>query len=270
MRFVLSFLIFGNAFFSSLSWANPLHVLIDPGHGGNDGGAVHGKAKESEIALSVGFALKELLSADPLFHASMTRVTDRYLTLQERVSIAEKTKTDLLISIHANASNDRRARGVEVYFQNHLPPDEETLFLASNENRFSHAQAGTAPLESVEPTKKNDVLSILDDLKRQHRLISSHKLSQKLLREWDVTGPSGSGSNAIRQAPFYVVSKTNVPSVLVELGFLTNPKEANRLMSPAYQKEIAQKIYKGLVSFRQSKEKMQEKMASLDTNTKNQ
>ncbi len=236
-------------FISFSTYALPLQVLIDPGHGGNDGGAVHGKAKESEIALKVGLELKALLAEDPNFFPTMTRQSDRYLTLQDRVAFAEKAKSDLLISIHANASTDRRARGVEIYFQNHLPPDEDTLFLASNENKFAQNKNETTTLESVEPTKRNDVLSIIDDLKRQHRLVTSHKLSQKLLNEWE---DSSSGSNAIRQAPFYVVSKANVPSVLVELGFLTNPKEADKLMSSAYQKEIARKIYKGLETFRLS------------------
>lgn len=238
--------------FSSFVQAStqPLHVMIDPGHGGTDTGAVRGKAREAEIALKVGTYLKTLLEQDSNYQASLTRTTDKNLSLQERVELAEELKADLFLSIHANAASDRRARGVEFYFQNHLPADEETLFLAATENKVAKSNA-LENQNTQDPTKKNDVLSIVEDLKRTHRMVSSHKLSKKLLMAWEETNPEiKNNSNIIRQAPFYVVSRANMPSVLIELGFLTNPKEADRLINPEYQKEIAQKIYRGLQKYK--------------------
>jgi N-acetylmuramoyl-L-alanine amidase len=226
----------------------PLQITIDPGHGGSDAGAVRGRAREADIALHVAEILQQLVNQDENFHASLTRTTNENLSLNERVAIADKNKADLFLSIHANAANDRRARGVEFYFQNHLPPDEETLYLAASENQVAKAQELTSSSEMA-PTKKNDVMAIIEDLKRQHRMKSSHKLSRKLLEAWNAE--TKVDNNAIRQAPFYVVTKTNMPAVLVELGFLTNPKEADRLMDPRYQKEVAGRIYAGLKRYKE-------------------
>lgn len=223
------------------------HIMIDPGHGGNDSGAVRGPAREADIALKVAKILKELLEQDPDFKTSLTRDRDAHLSLQERVHLAEKAKADIFVSLHANASSDRRAKGAEFYFQNHLPPDEETLFLAASENQ---ATKSSLPTMELEPSKKNDIVAIVEDLRRQHRMRSSHQLSRQLLKAW-----SSQETNAIRQAPFYVVSKTSMPSVLVELGFITNPKEAERLLNVDYQKDVAQKIYAGLRKFKEIMDK---------------
>jgi N-acetylmuramoyl-L-alanine amidase len=225
--------------------------MIDPGHGGTDSGAVQGKAREADIALRVAEILKGLLAQDKEFSASMTRSTDQNLSLQDRVKMADQAKSDLLLSIHANAASDRRARGVELYFQNHLPPDEETLYLAANEDRVNTEEQTPANLE---PSKRNDVSAILEDLNRQYRIKASHKLSRNLLASWNKS--SKVETNAIRQAPFYVVSKAHMPSVLVELGFITNPKEAERLIDPAFQKEVAGRIYQGLKRYKENVDKV--------------
>jgi N-acetylmuramoyl-L-alanine amidase len=224
------------------------HIVIDPGHGGSDRGAVYGKAREAEIVLNVAQYLRDLLKTDNRFKSTMTRDTDRNLSLQERVDLAHTIKADLFVSLHANAAKDKRARGVEFYFQNHLPADEETLFLAATENQMLKNTAKTED----EPTMKNDVLSIVEDLKRQSRMQRSLKLSNKLLSAWEAEGNKPVGPNTIRQAPFFVVSQTKIPSVLIELGFLSNPQEADKLMLSDYQKKIAQRIYKGLINYHES------------------
>jgi N-acetylmuramoyl-L-alanine amidase len=239
---LLSFLILGGAL-----WSAPLKVVIDPGHGGTDAGAVYGPAKESEIALKVALHLKSLIDQSPDFSASLTRESDRNVTLQERVKIAESEKGEIFLSIHANASTDQRARGVEFYFQNHLPPDEETLFLASTENQIINEVH-----ESQETglSKKGDVLAILEDLKRTHKMKTSYILSDKLLSAWGKRS-----SDSLRQAPFFVVSRTSIPSVLIELGFISNPKESQKLVQSDYQREIAHKIFKGLVEYKEMVDK---------------
>ena len=128
-------------FVSVIAQANPLYVVIDPGHGGSDAGAVYGDAKESDIALKVSLQLKKLLEKDRDFKVSLTREADFNLSLEERVQKAEKQKADIFLSLHANASNDQRAKGVEFYFQNNLPADEEAMYLANLENKMAVEQA---------------------------------------------------------------------------------------------------------------------------------
>ncbi len=236
------------------SAASPsLKVLIDPGHGGSDRGAVYGQAKESEIALKVAQNLQILLQKNHDFEAVLTRQTDRNISLPERVQLAEIQNADLFLSIHANASPDQRARGAEFYFQNHLPADEETLFLANAENQIVK-DTGSALPEDL--SKKSDVKAILDDLKRHTKMRSSFALSERLMKTWNAGHVHLNGSNNhIRQAPFFVISKTTIPSVLVELGFISNPKESQRLIQPSYQKEIAQKIYQGLQDYKEMVDK---------------
>jgi len=237
------------AFFSNHLVALPLKVVIDPGHGGSDAGAVYGSAKEAEISLKVAQHLKKILESSKAFSAVLTRTSDQNLSLQDRVQLAEKEKADLFLSIHANASTDQRARGVEFYFQNHLPADEESLYLANLENQM----VSETSAKGQDLTKKGDVLAIVEDLKRQTKMRSSFVLSEKLLNSWTRTGEKN--SNAIRQAPFYVISKTGIPSVLVELGFISNPKESLKLVQNQYQKEIAQKIYQGLIDYKEMVDK---------------
>lgn len=230
--------------------ANAYHIMIDPGHGGVDTGAVRGIAKEADLVLKVAKELKHML--EPQFQVSMTRNSDTNLSLPERVKKAEAAQADLFVSLHANAAGDSRARGVEFFFQNSLPPDEESMYLASVENQnFSEA---STEIISAEPSKKSDVAAILEDLKRQHRIDSSLRLTQSLSQIWEQD--SGAAHKAvIKQAPFYVISKTNMPSVLIELGFITHPQEVKKLMSSQYQSQLAQKIYKALVSYTEKVDK---------------
>lgn len=231
------------------SWGVPLKILIDPGHGGADSGAVYGPARESEITLKVAQHLENFLKESPGFQVQLTRRDNRSLSLSERVRIAENGKMDLFLSIHANASTDQRARGVEFYFQNHLPPDEESLFLANLENQMMKETRQN----SSDISKKSDVMAILEDLKRNTKMRQSYTLSDHLLKAWN--RKEKNNSNVIRQAPFYVISKTSVPSVLIELGFISNPRESQKLIQPEYQRKIAQKIFQGLQEYKEMVDK---------------
>ncbi len=243
-------------------------VVIDPGHGGSDTGASRGGLKESEIALKVGLQLSHLLSRDTRFEVAMTRTQDHRLTLSQRTVMADRVGADLFVSIHLNSSPDSRARGTEIYFQNQLPADEEAMFLVSRESdegegapealagRDSSA-GGTDSLSS-----RQDLKRILDDLKRNHRIERSSELSKTLLQSLQPfmaimsAGTAGrSGTRAIRQAPFWVVSEIKIPAVLVELGFLTHPEEGPRLATADYQRDLAQGLYDGLVKFKEMLDK---------------
>lgn len=238
-----------------LAFASPAfayHIMIDPGHGGVDTGAVRGSAKEATLVLKVAQQLKKLLEEKTSYQVSLTRNADTVLSLPERVKKAEKANADLFVSLHANAASDARAKGVEFFFQNALPPDEDSLFLASMENQNVN-DTSVIVLDDGEPSKKGDVAAILEDLKRQNRIENSLKLTEVLAQVWNAENVHSKA--AIKQAPFYVISKNSMPSVLIEIGFLTNPQEVKSLMTPQYQSQVAQKIFSALLAFKEKMDK---------------
>lgn len=232
---------------------SPLHIMIDPGHGGSDKGAVRGSLVESEIALQVANYLADILRADPRFKVSMTRTGDQRISLRQRTELARKVGADLFISIHLNSSPDPRAHGTEIYFQNQLPADEEALFLVSRESADEETN-DTHSSKSSEPISvQTDLKRILEDLRRNERIRSSGELSKVLYETLTRKGQGPKlGSRAIRQAPFHVVSEIDIPSVLVELGFLSHPQEGPRLKQPDYQRELARLLAEGLVKYKES------------------
>lgn len=247
IRFLLSIAIVLTA-----STSLAFKVVIDPGHGGIDRGAVRGTLKESEIALKVALQLAELLKANGGFEVSLTREKDEAVALDRRTEIAKERKADLFISIHLNSSTDPRAHGKEFYFQNQMPADEEAMFLASQENE-EHVADSQSPKAGEKLSAETDVRLIIDDLKRNQRIRVSGELSKLLFETWKKSGfGANSGSRAIRQAPFRVVSAIEVPSVLVELGFLSNPSEGPRLATASYQAVLAKSLFEGLVKFKDS------------------
>lgn len=230
--------------------AQALQVMIDPGHGGVDSGTFHSGMKEKDLVLKVAGYLKTLLADNPQFSVQMTREKDQHLSLPERVKKAETAQADLFISLHANSNPDRRVKGTELYFQNSLPPDEESLMLADQENQAEKpGMDGKLHAVTDAPSKKGDIMAIVDDLHRQYRAKSSLKMTQLLSTDWP--------HSAIRQAPFYVVSKTTMPSVLVEVGFLSHPEESQKLNTAKYQQEIAQKIYKAVLQYKEMMDKIE-------------
>lgn len=178
--------------------------MLDPGHGGVDTGAVYGPAREADLVLKVASQLKILLERDPRFEVTLTRETNKKVELHERVKMAERAQADIFVSLHANAAVDPRARGVEFFFQNHLPPDEESLFLASQENQLvmNHREIQTLS-GGEEPSKKGDVAAIIEDLERQSRMESSLQLSKKLTQVWRTDERASQAT--IKQAPFFVI-----------------------------------------------------------------
>lgn len=228
-----------------------LHVLIDPGHGGSDRGAVRGKLREAEIALKVSLLLAEHLRRDSRFRVSLTRTSDENVGLKERVRIAKDRQADLFLSIHLNSSRSRLAEGKEFYFQNQMPADEESMFLAAQENQES-ASLGEDDNKGDTLSTASDLKRIIEDLRRNQRIHSSSELSQILHEQWTDSHPERNvGSRSIRQAPFYVVVNVPAPSVLVELGFLTHPVEGPRLAKADYQQELARSLYEGLVKYKE-------------------
>lgn len=240
MRFLvfLSFLVIGLPSFAAL------RVTIDPGHGGEDKGAIHYQVHESDVALAVGKKLLRHLKKDPLFRAQILRKSDQTLSLEQRVKRSEQFKTELFISIHANAHTNNKAQGAEFYIENQLPAEEEALFLAHNEVS-THDNHN----ERIKPL--NDVESILADMNKTSRIISSYQVSSYLRKNW-----SQKKAKAIRQGPFYVLNQSSVPAVLVEVGYLTHPQERARLIKSSEQNRIAKKIHNALRDYAKNMDKL--------------
>ena len=236
--FIVTFIL--SAYARATTWT----VMIDPGHGGNDRGAVYAGLKEADLVLSVSQKLRQLFQNDSRFVIEMTRNEDRTLTLQDRIHKAETQKADLIVSIHANAAQDPRARGVEFYVQNPLPTDEESLFLAHQESQIV---AASTFREDDSLSKSKDVAAIIEDLQRQNKFFKSLELSELLKKSWQTSRPKSLVS--IKQAPFYMISQGRIPSVLIEIGFLSHPQESQLLKDVHYQKEIAEIIHKGILKY---------------------
>lgn len=225
-------------------------VMIDPGHGGTDRGATRGPLTESLITLSVAKILREEISKNKKFTALLTRETDTHLSLEQRADLTNRQNADLFISIHVNSSPDGAARGKEIYFQNQLDADKESLFLANLENGhdFEEKTEDDKTL-SLPIGPSSDVKAILEDLKRNHSFKLSALLAEELHRFWE--GEVVARKQAIRQAPFFVISNVKCPAALVEIGFLSNPAEAKKLAEPEYQRKIAQGILHAIVKFKE-------------------
>jgi N-acetylmuramoyl-L-alanine amidase len=224
----------------------PVRVMIDPGHGGEDDGAVVKGVREKDVTLKVGLELKKLLSRDSKFHAMITRDHDRYVPLNERSQMAVDDKADVFVSIHCNSSTEPKAHGTEFYFENQVPTDEESMQLAAKENNVKPENSGGAT------ASESDVNNILSDLVHNEHLFMSQQLAQNLLesfqKEFNVR------TRAIRQAPFRVLLVT-MPATLVELGFITNPAEEKWLTDPDVQKQMARSLYQGLKHFKEKLDK---------------
>lgn len=241
----------------------PLHVVVDAGHGGVDRGTSHGGKDEADIVLNVSHELEKMLKSDPRFQVSLTRTFDQSISLEERAELATQYGGQLFLSIHVNWSSDHKAKGGEIYFQNQLPADQESMYLAARENNKQserrEAEWPLGPIKNAEQVKP-EIRNIIKDLQKTERLKLSAELAKSMVLTWQ--GSKRSIRHIIRQAPFYVVSEVAMPSVLVELGFLSHPEEKRLLANVAYQKKLALGLYDGLIKFKEVIDKS--KSSSLD------
>ena len=211
-------------------------IVIDPGHGGHDPGAVGPSGlQEKEVVLAVGLRLRELLKEELGLDVVMTRSTDVFIPLEERTAIANKVNADLFLSVHANAAANRNASGIETYYLN-LAKTEKAAQLAAKEN-------GTS-LEKVSVLQ-----AILFDLMANYKLNDSAHLAdevQKALHK-KIRGQYADVKNlGVKQGPFYVLVGATMPSILVETAFLSNAHEEARLKDPAYLEMTAEGIMEGV------------------------
>lgn len=212
--------------------------MLDAGHGGDDTGALGAdKLKEKDVALTLVLALKEQLEKQG-FEVLLTRSDDTFIPLWDRAKIANEAGADLFLSMHLNAARARAAKGSEVYFLSLDAGDADAAEVAAQENRG--AQERTSAPENV-------IASILDDLAQKAYLQDSERLAIAVQAQLNRLG--GIKERGVKQAPFAVLRSAAMPAVLVETGFISNPKEAAKLKDPTFVGKVAESIATGIRRF---------------------
>jgi N-acetylmuramoyl-L-alanine amidase len=216
-------------------------VVIDPGHGGRDPGSRGLGIIEAELVLDVAIRLKTLLLAQPDIEVILTRQSNVFVPLAERTAIANNEEADLFLSIHANASLNTGARGVETFFLN-FARDPEAEALAARENTGSAQRMRSLPDIVQAITLNNKLDESRDFATMVHRAMHA-RLSAVDRRVED---------RGVKQAPFVVLIGAAMPSVLAEISFLTNQQEANLLRTDDYRQQIAEALFEGVREYQKS------------------
>jgi N-acetylmuramoyl-L-alanine amidase len=219
-------------------------IVVDPGHGGVETGAVGpGGLQEKDIALDLARRVKDLLQRQGVT-VVLTRDDDRVLPLDDRTAIANQNRAELFLSIHLNASKRKSAVGAETYFLSTDATDAEARTLAALENKaYRPADAAAGP-----PPGDRGLELILWDLAQNSYLAESSRLAEAVQRE--LNAATGVRDRGVRQAPFRVLMGATMPAILVESGFISNPEEEARLKDDTYKDKIAQGIAQAIAAFR--------------------
>ena len=241
------------AFVSVTSFAAPARdaksaftLVIDAGHGGNDPGALGRKAKEKNINLKVALALGKMINnAFPEVNVVYTRKTDKRVSLNERAAIANRVKADLFISIHTNASKSRKARGCETFTlgsgssaeaKKAAMYENEAILLEDN---FKETYKGFDP--------RSTESYIIFELIRSHDIEKSIHCAEAIQKK--MVGRSKLSNRGVSNAGFLVLHQTAMPSILIELGFITNSVEENFLASSSGQQALTKGIFEGFSTY---------------------
>jgi N-acetylmuramoyl-L-alanine amidase len=212
-------------------------VVIDPGHGGHDPGAQANGLSEAELVLDVARRLEELLREEGL-QVVLTRRGDTFVPLEERTAIANREEADLFISIHANASPRSSTAGIETYFLN-FATNQQAEAIAARENASSSKTMGNLP-------------TLLKAIALNNKLAESRELAgmvQSALVRSLSTSRRGIRSLGVKQAPFVVLIGAQMPSVLAEVGFITNRPEAAGLKQPAGRQAVADGLFQAILKY---------------------
>ena len=220
-------------------------IVIDAGHGGHDPGAKANGVTEAELTLDVALRLQKLLENQPGFEVVMTRATNVFIPLEDRTKIANRESADLFLSIHANASRNSRARGVETYFLN-FATNPEAEAVAARENAGSGQSMRKLP-DIVRAIALNNKIDESRDFATmvQRSMVRTLSSRNKSLRDIGV-----------KQAPFVVLIGASMPSVLAEMSFVTNRQDAALLKTGAYRQQIAEALLDAVLKYQQSLKKM--------------
>lgn len=215
-----------------------MRIVVDPGHGGKDPGAVRSRMREKDWNLAVGKELVQLLKKAG-FEVKMTRDNDTFIALSERSKISNNFKADLFISVHTNASKNRNAHGFQVYFRSEKATDKEAADVAAMENEAMQ----------YEEVHYNFVDALLQSLAKNEFVNESSKLAgyvRNAVYKQPGIGIAVNQNSSVRQANFYVLKGVNSPAILVEMGYISSAKDRARLSNKTVQKKMAQGIFNGV------------------------
>lgn len=218
------------------------HVVIDPGHGGSDVGTSRDTFIESKIVYQIAQLVKKNLDTHREITTTLTRNENQGLALANRVEIANRLKADLFLSLHANSSQSQQVSGMEFYFS---APPKPKLRNASKKLTLIHPDAPAV----VERIKL--------DLTQFGKMKSSLDFSKGIQTTTDQ-------KSVIRRASFYVIENTSMPAVLVEVGFISNRREARKLVTPAYQAEIASSLTSAVLKYEAKYKENSDKNSSVN------
>ncbi|MEO5805730.1 N-acetylmuramoyl-L-alanine amidase [Devosia sp.] len=227
---------------SNLPVATKPLVVIDPGHGGIDSGAeTPAGIKEKDIVLAFCLKLQELLVASGRFDVALTREDDSYLKLEDRVALARRNKADLFISIHADTFQQPDIRGASVYTRDENATDVLDKILSENENKVDVIGGFAMPQTPPE------VVDILVDLMRRETRMQSYTAAQDIVHQLE---PSVALRRfPVRQADFFVLQAPDVPSILIELGFLSNADDMANLQQGDWRDRTAEAVARGISTY---------------------
>lgn len=217
-------------------------VVIDPGHGGKDPGTMGSMGvQEKDVVLGISKQMEDILNKEEGFRAVLTRNADYFIPLRGRLNIARKDRGDIFVAIHADAYINSYASGSSVFtLSAHGASSEAARWLAERENT---SELGGVNLRD----KSNTLRSVLIDLSQTATIASSMQSGKSVLRHLNQIGKLHRGF--VEQAPFMVLKNPDIPSMLVETGFLSNPMEEQRLRDPYYQRKIAAAIVDGIKDY---------------------
>jgi N-acetylmuramoyl-L-alanine amidase len=224
-------------------------IAIDAGHGGEDPGAIGPrKLREKDVVLAIAKKMASMVDSTPGFQAKLIRDGDYYLSLKDRRNKARDLRADLFVSIHADAFSNPSARGTSVFALSRNGATSETArFLASKEND-ADLIGGVGGVSLID---KDDVLAgVLVDLSMTATMTTSLQVGEHVLN--NMGRISSLHKNQVEQAGFAVLKSPDVPSILIETGFISNPHEANKLATNSYREYMAKAIFDGVQSYFES------------------
>jgi N-acetylmuramoyl-L-alanine amidase len=214
-------------------------IVIDPGHGGHDTGTIGPDGLlEKDLVVDVGRRLGKLLETRLGAEVIYTRKDDTFIPLETRTAIANQEQADLFVSIHANSSRDPNARGVETYYLN-FTSSPDALEVAARENAVSEKSIH----ELGDLVKK---IALKEKIEESHEFASN---VQEALHTGLATKNSGIRDRGVKKAPFIVLIGANMPSILAEISFVSNPSDERKLQTPEYRQRIAESLYRGISKY---------------------
>jgi N-acetylmuramoyl-L-alanine amidase len=220
-------------------------IAVDAGHGGQDPGASGSNTREKDVVLAIARALARRIDAEPGMHAVLTRSDDRFIALRDRINLARAARADLFVSVHADSIRNRDVSGSSVYVLSERGASSEAArWLAENENA-ADLKGGVSLGD-----KDDQLASVLMDVSQDASLGASMDAAERVLAQLDRVGEVR--KSQVQQARFVVLKSPDIPSMLVETAYISNPAEERKLRNPAHQAEIADAIFRGVRDFLRS------------------